>query len=65
MRDDLDPRTSERTRLTEQPPSRTRFYRDKQDGKIFGICAGIADYTGFDVTLVRISMVAAIFLSGG
>ena len=52
-------------RLTEQPPSRTRFYRDKQDGKVFGICAGIADYTGFDVTLVRISMVATIFLSGG
>ena len=51
--------------LTEQPPSRTRFYRDKQNGKVMGICAGIADYTGFDVTLVRISMVAAIFLSSG
>ena len=32
-----------------QPPSRTRFYRDKRNGKIMGICAGIADYTGFDV----------------
>ena len=65
MRDELEPRAGERQRMTEQPPSRTRFYRDKQEGKIFGICAGIADYTGFDVTLVRISMVAAIFLSGG
>jgi phage shock protein C len=51
--------------LTEQPPSRTRFYRDKQNGKIFGVCAGIADYTGFDVSLIRVCMLAAIFMSGG
>ena len=48
-----------------QPPSRTRFYRDKRNGKIMGICAGIADYTGFDVSLVRIAMIAAVFLSSG
>ena len=48
-----------------QPPSRTRFYRDKRHGKIMGICAGIADYTGFDVSLVRITMIAAVFLSSG
>jgi phage shock protein C len=48
-----------------QPPSRTRFYRDKRNGKVMGICAGIADYTGFDVTLVRICMIAAVFLSSG
>lgn len=48
-----------------QPPSRTRFYRDKRNGKIMGVCAGIADYTGFDVTLVRIFMIAAVFLSSG
>jgi phage shock protein C len=48
-----------------QPASRTRFYRDKRRGKINGICAGIADYTGFDVTLVRICMIAALFLSSG
>jgi phage shock protein C len=48
-----------------QPPSRTRFYRDKRNGKVMGICAGIADYTGFDVTVVRISMIAAVFLSSG
>lgn len=34
--------------------SRTQFYRDKQNGKINGVCAGIADYTGVDVTLVRV-----------
>jgi phage shock protein C len=48
-----------------QPPSRTRFYRDKRNGKVMGICAGIADYTGFDVSLVRITMIAAVFLSSG
>jgi phage shock protein C len=49
----------------EQPPSRTRFYRDKRHGKIFGVCAGIADYTGFDVSLVRVGFIAALFMSGG
>ena len=48
-----------------QPPSRTRFYRDKRNGKILGVCAGIADYTGFDVNLVRVCMVATVFLSSG
>ena len=48
-----------------QPASRTRFYRDKENGKVFGICAGIADYTGFDVSLVRVCFLAAVFMSGG
>jgi phage shock protein C len=51
--------------LTEQPASRTRFYRDKRNGKLFGVCAGIADYTGFDVSLVRVCFLAAVFMSGG
>jgi phage shock protein C len=51
--------------LTEQPASRTRFYRDKRNGKLFGVCSGIADYTGFDVNLVRVCFLAAVFMSGG
>jgi phage shock protein C len=51
--------------LREQPASRTRFYRDKRHGKLFGICAGIADYTGFDVAIVRVCFLAAMFMSGG
>jgi len=51
--------------MSYQPPSRTRFYRDKRNGKVLGICAGIADYTGFDVSLVRITLIAAVFLSSG
>ncbi len=48
-----------------QPASRTRFYRNKREGKILGLCAGIADYTGIDTNLVRIMMVAATIFSGG
>jgi phage shock protein C len=48
-----------------QPASRTRFYRDKENGKVMGVCAGIADYTGFDVALVRICFLATVFMSGG
>jgi len=51
--------------MTTQPPSRTRFYRDTVNGKVMGVCAGIADYTGMDVTLIRIMMIAAILLGSG
>ncbi len=44
--------------------SRTKFYLDKQNGKLFGVCAGIADYTGFDVLLVRIGAVVLAFATG-
>ena len=37
--------------------SRTDFYLDPHNGKIRGVCAGIADYTGIDVTFVRIAAV--------
>ncbi|WP_235091306.1 PspC domain-containing protein [Sphingomonas lutea] len=30
-----------------------------------GVCAGIADYTGFDVNLVRVCFIATVFMSGG
>ena len=36
---------------------RTRLYRDKQNGKLMGVCAGIADYTGINVGWVRLAMV--------
>ena len=55
----------EQSSYAEQPASRTRFYRDKRNGKIMGVCAGIADYTGFDVSLIRVAMLAALFMSGG
>ena len=50
--------------MTSQPPSRTRFYLDKRHGKLMGVCSGIADYTGLDVTLVRIMFISAVIMSG-
>ena len=43
---------------------RTRFYLDKQNAKWSGVCAGIADYTGMDVTLVRIGVVLMTIMGG-
>ena len=47
------------------PASRTRFYLDKQDAKVKGVCAGIADYTGIDVTFVRIALVVLTVATSG
>ena len=44
---------------------RTRFYLDKRNKRLMGVCAGIADYFGWDVTIVRIATAAAVLLSGG
>jgi phage shock protein C len=46
-------------------PSRTKFYLDKKNGKWLGVCAGISDYTGVDVTLVRIGLLLLTFLGSG
>lgn len=51
--------------MSTQPPSRTKFYLDKKNGKVMGVCSGIADYTGFDVTLIRIMLIAGILIGGG
>ena len=51
--------------MSTQPPSRTKFYLDKKHGKVMGVCAGLADYTGFDVTLIRILFVLGVFMGGG
>ena len=50
--------------MSTQPPSRTKFYLDKRHGKMMGVCAGLADYTGLDVTLVRILLILAIVCGG-
>jgi phage shock protein C len=42
---------------------RTKFYRDKQNGKLMGVCAGIADYTGINAFWVRLAFIVAL-LSG-
>jgi phage shock protein C len=37
--------------------SRTKFYRDTYNGKLKGVCAGIADYMGVEVMWVRIAAI--------
>lgn len=44
---------------------RTMFYRDKLNGKLAGVCAGIADYTGVDVTAVRVGVVLLTLMGFG
>jgi phage shock protein C len=33
------------------------FYLDKANGKVFGVCAGLANHMGWDPTFVRVGMV--------
>lgn len=42
----------------------TKFYLDKRNAKWLGVCAGIADYTGLDVTLVRVLTVILTLVGG-
>jgi len=42
---------------------RTKFYLDKRNRKWLGVCAGLADYTGVDVTLIRVGMVLLSFVT--
>ena len=41
-------------------PSPNRLYRDPFNGKLMGVCAGIADYFGFDVWPVRFAAILAL-----
>ena len=43
----------------------SRFRLDKANGKIMGVCSGIADYFGWDATLVRIAWVVGTLLGFG
>jgi phage shock protein C len=43
---------------------KTRFYVDKRNAKIRGVCAGFADYYGMDVTWVRVLALGSIGVLG-
>ncbi len=42
-----------------------QFLVRKSEGKIMGVCAGIANYMGWDVSLVRVAFVAAAVFGVG
>jgi phage shock protein C len=41
-----------------------RFTLNRSEGKVMGVAAGLADYTGVDPTLIRLGFVAATLLTG-
>ena len=41
-----------------------RFVLNRQQGKVMGIASGLADWTGVDVLIVRLAMIAATLLVG-
>lgn len=46
------------------PPRRSRLYRDPKQGRVLGVCRGLADYFGFNTALVRlIAVVGLIFFT--
>lgn len=45
--------------------TRTRKFRiDREEGKLLGVCAGLANLTGIDATIVRIAFVVATIAGG-
>ena len=40
------------------------LYRDTENQKIFGVCAGLADYFDADVTLIRVLTVLLVVVGG-
>jgi phage shock protein C len=41
-----------------------RFLINREDRKVMGVAAGLADYTGIDTTLIRLGFVAATLITG-
>ena len=41
-----------------------RFLINRSDRKLRGVAAGLADFTGIDVTLIRLGFIAATFVTG-
>jgi phage shock protein C len=43
---------------------RTKLYRDKHNGKIMGVCSGLADYTGIDAVWWRLGVIVLTITLG-
>lgn len=46
-------------------PLAKEFRLDRQGGKLFGVCGGIADYFGIDATLVRVGFALGTLIGFG
>ena len=47
---------------TPRAPRPSGLYRNTERGKLFGVCAGLADYFGINPFVVRIAAVIAFFM---
>ncbi|MDQ3471926.1 MAG: PspC domain-containing protein [Pseudomonadota bacterium] len=41
-----------------------RYLVNRSDGKIMGVAAGLADWTGVDALIIRLGLVAALLVTG-
>ncbi len=41
-----------------------RYLLNRSDGKIMGVAAGFADWTGANALIIRLGLVAALLLTG-
>ena len=46
-----------------EPIRRRRFYRNRDKAMLAGVCAGFADYFGFNLKVTRILAVIALFMA--
>ena len=41
-----------------------RFLINREEGKVMGVAAGLADYTGIDALIIRLGFIAATLITG-
>lgn len=41
-----------------------RFVLNRGEAKVLGVASGLADWTGIDVLLVRLGLIAAVLITG-
>jgi phage shock protein C len=44
---------------------RTKYYRDKQNAKLMGVCSGLEDYTGIEAIWWRLAFIIMTVAFGG
>lgn len=47
-----------------EPQKMSRFVLNKSQGKVMGVAAGLADYSGVDPLLIRLGMVVLTLVTG-
>lgn len=42
----------------------SKLHKNKKAGMLFGVCAGLSEYTGIDVSIIRLATVVGTIASG-